>query len=204
MTGHRRSARACDESGDVGRAAVYACELAAFDGTDLEDRRSFEEVERIIRSIAHDPWWTGPVVSVRRARAGTASSVAAGSVGRTEAPVEVRLGRGPMHVCDGSARTRPRPRRRGAWARRRVPPGLPRRRGDGIQPRPARPPRHHPRRPTGRSLRLGRPDAGRASMATSGRRHRGRHRAVAANHWSVPLLASVGCGSVVRDVAQLG
>lgn len=94
MTGHRRSTRACDQSGDVGRAAVYACELAAFDGTDLEDRRSFEELERIIRSIAEDPWWTGPVVTVRRARVGTTSSVAAGSVGRAEAPVEIRLADG--------------------------------------------------------------------------------------------------------------
>ena len=94
MTGHRRSARACDDSGDVGRAAVYACELAAFDGTDLEDGRPFEEVERIIQSIAQDPWWTGPVVTVRRARAGTASSVAAGAVGRAGAPVEIRLADG--------------------------------------------------------------------------------------------------------------
>jgi len=94
MTGHRRSARACDGSGDVGRAAVYACELAAFDGTDLEDGRPFEEVERIIQSIAQDPWWTGPVVTVRRARAGTASSVAAGAVGRAGAPVEIRLAGG--------------------------------------------------------------------------------------------------------------
>ena len=60
MTGHRRSARACDDSGDVGRAAVYACELAAFDGTDLEDRRSFDEVERIIRSIAQIHGGPGP------------------------------------------------------------------------------------------------------------------------------------------------
>jgi len=91
MTGHRRSARSCDVSGDVGRAAVYACELAAFDGTDLEDQRSFVEVERIIRSIAESPWWSGPVVAVRRARAGTMSSVAAGSVGRHDAPIETLI-----------------------------------------------------------------------------------------------------------------
>ena len=99
MTGHRRSARSCDVSGDVGRAAVYACELTAFDGTDLEDQRSFVEVERMIRSIAESPWWSGPVVAVRRARAGTMSSVAAGSVGRHDAPIEIRLADGQCTIA---------------------------------------------------------------------------------------------------------
>ena len=101
MTAHGRPAR-CDESGDVGRLAVYACELAAFDGTDLEDERSFEEVERFILSIAAGPWWTGPMVTVRRARAGTASSVAAGSVGRAGAPTEIRLADSQCTVATGA------------------------------------------------------------------------------------------------------
>jgi hypothetical protein len=99
MTGHPRSVRSCAESGDVGRVAVYACELAAFDGTDLEDARSFEEVEQIIRTIALGPWWRGRAVSVRRARAGTASSVAAGAIGRAGAPVEIRLADGQCTVA---------------------------------------------------------------------------------------------------------
>jgi hypothetical protein len=94
MTGDRRSGRSCDEGRDVGRAAVYACELAAFDGTDVEDERPFEDVEQIIMSIAEGPWWKGPAVRVRRARAGTASSVAAGTIGRAGAPVEIRLAAG--------------------------------------------------------------------------------------------------------------
>ena len=80
---------------------MYACELAAFDGTDLEDGRPFEEVERFIRSIA-----AGSVVdrarcvTVRRARAGTASSVAAGSVGATpDAPVDDPSRRRPGTVA---------------------------------------------------------------------------------------------------------
>ena len=102
MTARGRSARSCEANGDVGRLAVYACELAAFDGTDLEDERSFEEVERFIRSIAAGPWWTGPVVTVRRARSGTASSVAAGSVGRPGATIEIRLADGQCTVATGA------------------------------------------------------------------------------------------------------
>ena len=98
MTGHRRSARSCDVSGDVGRAAVYACELAAFDGTDLEDQRSFDEVERIIRSIADSPWWSGPAWRCAGC-AGTTSSVAAGSVGRHDAPIEIRLADGQCTIA---------------------------------------------------------------------------------------------------------
>ena len=186
MTGHRRSARACEASGDVGRAAVYACELAAFDGTDLEDERSFEEVERFIRSIAAGPWWTGPVGDgspgscrhgvVRRGGFGRATpahrsrsvSPTANAPFATAAHELAHALAGVEHGHDA-----------------RVPAGLPRRRGDGIQPRPARSPRHHPCRPTGRSVRVGRPDAGRASMAAARCRHRGSHRAVAAIRWPV-------------------
>ena len=53
-------------------------------------------------SIAAGPWWTGPAVTVRRARAGTASSVAAGSVGRPGAPIEIRLADGQCTVATGA------------------------------------------------------------------------------------------------------
>ena len=99
MNSPRRSAGPCDVSDDVGRVAVYACELAAFDGTDLEDERPFDEIERLIRAIAHGPWWSGPVVVVRRARAGTVSSVAVGSLGRADAPIEIRLADGQCTVA---------------------------------------------------------------------------------------------------------
>lgn len=99
MTGDRGSTRACDVSGDVGRTEVYACELAAFDGTDLEDGRPFEEVERLIRSITQGSWWSGPVVTARRARAGTVSSATAGSPGRADAPIDIRLADGQCTVA---------------------------------------------------------------------------------------------------------
>ena len=99
MTGDRRSTRTCDVSGDVGRTELYACELAAFDGTDLEDGRPFEEVDRTIRSIVQGHWWSGPVVTVRRARAGTVSSATAGSSEFAEAPIEIRLAEGQCTVA---------------------------------------------------------------------------------------------------------
>ena len=92
------SSRPCDRSGDVGRAEVYASELAAFDGTDLESERPFPELERLIGSIVRHDWWSGPEVLVRGARAGTASSVAAGS-SRVGDGVEIRLAAGQCTVA---------------------------------------------------------------------------------------------------------
>ncbi len=99
MTGGGRSARPCNVAGDVGRTEVYACELAAFAGTDLEDERSFAEMDRLIVALAHDRWWSGPSVSVRPARAGTVSSVAVGSGDRVGSTVEIRLADGQYTVA---------------------------------------------------------------------------------------------------------
>ena len=53
---------------DVDRATVYAAELAAFDGTDLEEVIGFERVASLLASVIEGSWWPGPVTAVRPAR----------------------------------------------------------------------------------------------------------------------------------------
>lgn len=59
---------------DRERAAVYAAELAAFAGTDLESPRQFDELERLAHLVVTGEWWPGPPVNFRRARADAQSS----------------------------------------------------------------------------------------------------------------------------------
>lgn len=59
---------------DAERSAVYAAELAAFDGTDLEDVRSFEAITRLAARVTGGGWWQGGSVDVRRARSDARSS----------------------------------------------------------------------------------------------------------------------------------
>lgn len=47
---------------------MYAAELAAFDGTDLEDLQSFDVVAAVIGDVVTGPWWPGPHVEVARTR----------------------------------------------------------------------------------------------------------------------------------------
>lgn len=61
---------------DGGRTEVYAAEVAAFDGTDLEVIRSFEEVAAIIAEVAGGAWWPGPSVQVVAARRDSTTSSA--------------------------------------------------------------------------------------------------------------------------------
>lgn len=81
-----------DRRGDVGRAAVYACETSAFDGTDLEDVRPLDEIARLIDRIVASGWWSGPAVRVEAARRGAASSGAHGTLtSGAAAPVTIRI-----------------------------------------------------------------------------------------------------------------
>lgn len=65
------------ESGaDVGRAEVYAAELAAFDGTDLESVRHIGDVVAAIDIVVGAEWWPGPAVEALAARRGARSSSA--------------------------------------------------------------------------------------------------------------------------------
>jgi len=59
---------------DHERAAVYAAELAAFDGTDLESVIALDDVDAAVSAVVTGPWWTGPHVVLRRARSDARSS----------------------------------------------------------------------------------------------------------------------------------
>ena len=61
---------------DFGRAEVYAAETVAFDGTDLEVIRSFDEVSTVVTSVVEGSWWPGTPVRVVAARRDAASSSA--------------------------------------------------------------------------------------------------------------------------------
>jgi hypothetical protein len=63
-----------DRVGDVGRQAVYAAELAAFDGTDLECLVPIDELRAIAETIVGGGWWRGPGVEVRPARVDSRTS----------------------------------------------------------------------------------------------------------------------------------
>ena len=63
-------------SADTGRAAVYAAEIAAFEGTSYESVVPFEELVPLARSITTSSWWPHGHIEVVPARAGAASSSA--------------------------------------------------------------------------------------------------------------------------------
>jgi hypothetical protein len=93
-SGSRGSASASGP-GDIGRAAVYACELAAFDGTDLEAVRPVAEIAELIGRVTTTSWWPGPTVRVEAARRGASSSGTHGPVGGGGSmPVTVRVAHG--------------------------------------------------------------------------------------------------------------
>lgn len=59
---------------DRGRAEVYAAELAAYDGTDLESVVRFDELVVLADRVTSEAWWPGGRVPVRRARSDARSS----------------------------------------------------------------------------------------------------------------------------------
>jgi hypothetical protein len=59
---------------DRERAQVYAAEMAAFDGTDLERVVGVEEVRQVITATLAGEWWPGGAVEVRAARSDAMSS----------------------------------------------------------------------------------------------------------------------------------
>jgi hypothetical protein len=61
-------------SADLGRAEVYAAELEAFDGTDLEVVVAFDEAAALAARVMSDPWWSAPRVPVLPARSDAHSS----------------------------------------------------------------------------------------------------------------------------------
>lgn len=81
---------------DGERASVYAAELAAFEGTDLEQLRPFDELAELARVMVTGEWWPGPPVRFQRARtdARSSSTRCADRDGAT-----VRLARNQMTVA---------------------------------------------------------------------------------------------------------
>lgn len=61
---------------DRDRAAVYAAEQAAFDGTDLESVVGVQAAAGLIAAVAATSWWPGPPVDGRPARVDARSSSA--------------------------------------------------------------------------------------------------------------------------------
>lgn len=60
---------------DRERAQVYAAEIAAFDGTDLEHVVSVDIVARLIDRVVRHAWWPGGSVTTRPMRSDARSSV---------------------------------------------------------------------------------------------------------------------------------
>lgn len=73
---------------DEGRAAVYAAEIAAFEGTSYEALVPFETLVALGATITTAAWWPHGPIEIRKARAGAGSSSARQRSG--DAPV-VRL-----------------------------------------------------------------------------------------------------------------
>jgi hypothetical protein len=63
-------------SGDNGRAAVYAAEISAFEGTTYEALAPFDELRAMARVITDAPWWPHGHIETVRTRAGAGSSSA--------------------------------------------------------------------------------------------------------------------------------
>lgn len=61
-------------SADIGREAVYAAEIAAFEGTSHESLVSFDELILVARVITDATWWPHGAIDVVPARADAGSS----------------------------------------------------------------------------------------------------------------------------------
>jgi hypothetical protein len=79
------------EAGDRGRGEVYAAELVAFEGTELEAVESFDAVCEFVQSVVAGTWWPAGPVEVRRARQGARTSTT--RVGGASPGPEIRLSR---------------------------------------------------------------------------------------------------------------
>lgn len=59
---------------DIGREAVYAAEIAAFEGTSYESLVAFDELAALTVSISSAAWWPHGEVTIVRARRDARSS----------------------------------------------------------------------------------------------------------------------------------
>lgn len=85
---------------DVGRTAVYACEVAAFDGTDLEEVTTVDAIARLIGRLVADRWWPGPPVRVEAARRDAGSSGTHGPIAASKSvPMTIRISRAQATIA---------------------------------------------------------------------------------------------------------
>lgn len=78
---------------DIGREALYAAEIAAFDGTSYETVVAFESLVELARTVTSARWWPFGEVDVVRARTDAVSS---STRQRGRGPAVVRLAASQM------------------------------------------------------------------------------------------------------------
>jgi hypothetical protein len=90
---------------DRDRAELYAAELSAFDGTDLESVVGFSAVSSALRDVVDGSWWPGPAVVVRRARsdARTSTTRCSSSVGATTRTMTTTIRFAPQQTTIATA-----------------------------------------------------------------------------------------------------
>jgi hypothetical protein len=86
---------------DADRRQVYAAELAAFDGTDLESVVGFDTVRQAIDSVVAGEWWSGPSVLVKASRGDAHSSVTRCGPGDGAVP-EIRIAPPQATIATGA------------------------------------------------------------------------------------------------------
>jgi hypothetical protein len=79
--------------------ALYAAELAAFDGTDLEQVQPFAMIQAVLQQVIDGAWWPAEHVEVRRARADAGSSSTRCAVGEVGTRVTINLAAPQMTVA---------------------------------------------------------------------------------------------------------
>jgi len=84
---------------DSERTALYAAELAAFEGTDLERLRTFAELAAVVDEVLSAPWWPGPHVELQRTRADSRSSSTRCDSHRDDRLVRIRLAPNQLTVA---------------------------------------------------------------------------------------------------------
>ncbi|MEM8621614.1 MAG: hypothetical protein AAGF73_18040 [Actinomycetota bacterium] len=83
---------------DRQRQATYAAEYDAFEGTDLTDRARLSDLADLAARVVAEPWWQGPAVVVRPARADSSTSSARCGISAHD-DVEIRLAPGGCTVA---------------------------------------------------------------------------------------------------------
>ncbi|CAN5561315.1 hypothetical protein BH23ACT3_BH23ACT3_23440 [soil metagenome] len=77
------------DASDRGRREVYAAELMAFDGTELELVEPLAVVQAFVEQLLSAPWWPGRHVTVRAARRDALASTT--RIATTSHAAEIRL-----------------------------------------------------------------------------------------------------------------